>query len=333
MNNNYVCIQSWMVTELGLKGNELLVYAIIYGFCQDGAHHFKGSRSYLAEWTNSTVRNVQTMLNKLVEKGLLAKEEKLTENNVRQCEYFPVNLPWEKSEVENKVPETEVVSGDEGSDIDGENTSPVVKNFHGGSEKISPGVVKNFHRGGEKISPNNIDNNIRDNIKDTSSSSEPPQKSDGRKDREVEQVVASWNSLSEFGIKSISKLVPDSERYKMLQARIRQYGLEAVLTAIENIKRSAFLCGSGKKGWTIKFDWFVRPNNFPKVLEGNYDDVEEHRSDAGKERSGKYDRAEDESTEWLAAVRRSQEEYRKRREKDGGSLPDLREQRMDCDAG
>ena len=204
MNNNYVCIQSWMVTELGLKGNELLVYAIIYGFCQDGAHHFKGSRSYLAEWTNSTVRNVQTMLNKLVEKGLLAKEEKLTENNVRQCEYFPVNLPWEKSEVEDEVPETEVVSGDASSDIDGENTSPVVKNFHGGSEKISPEVVKKFHRGGEKISPNNIDNNIRDNIKDTSSSSEPPQKSDGRKDREVEQVVASWNSLSEFGIKSIS---------------------------------------------------------------------------------------------------------------------------------
>ena len=24
--------------------------------------------------------------------------------------------------------------------------------------------------------------------------------------------------------------------------------------------------------WQITFDWFVRPNNFPKVLDGNYDD-------------------------------------------------------------
>ena len=56
----------------------------------------------------------------------------------------------------------------------------------------------------------------------------------------------------------------------MLRARIRENGVDAVLEAIENVKKSPFLLGDNKKGWQITFDWFVRPNNFPKVLEGNY---------------------------------------------------------------
>ena len=34
-NENYLVIQGWMITELKLKGNELLIYAIIYGFSQN----------------------------------------------------------------------------------------------------------------------------------------------------------------------------------------------------------------------------------------------------------------------------------------------------------
>ena len=31
-DENFIMIQGWMVNMLNLKGNELLVYAIIYGF-------------------------------------------------------------------------------------------------------------------------------------------------------------------------------------------------------------------------------------------------------------------------------------------------------------
>ena len=31
-NNNYINIQGWMINNLGLKGNALVIYAIIYGF-------------------------------------------------------------------------------------------------------------------------------------------------------------------------------------------------------------------------------------------------------------------------------------------------------------
>jgi hypothetical protein len=43
ISNNYISIQGWMVEQLGLKGNELLAYALIHGFSQDGKNQFTGS--------------------------------------------------------------------------------------------------------------------------------------------------------------------------------------------------------------------------------------------------------------------------------------------------
>ena len=34
--DSYICIEAFMVNELKLSGTELIVYAIIYGFSQDG---------------------------------------------------------------------------------------------------------------------------------------------------------------------------------------------------------------------------------------------------------------------------------------------------------
>ena len=34
ISKNYLNIQGWMVQDLELKGNELLAYALIFGFCQ-----------------------------------------------------------------------------------------------------------------------------------------------------------------------------------------------------------------------------------------------------------------------------------------------------------
>lgn len=88
----------------------------------------------------------------------------------------------------------------------------------------------------------------------------------------LHSVVDAWNSLSEYGIKPISKLTSGTKRYESLIARLNQYGLDDVLKAIENIKHSDFLQGK-TSDWFIKFDWFVKPNNFPKVLEGNYNNA------------------------------------------------------------
>lgn len=87
----------------------------------------------------------------------------------------------------------------------------------------------------------------------------------------VRHIISAWNTLSVYGIAQVPKVSSGSKRYSNLVARINEYGEEEVLKAIDRIKISDFLQGKSGKGWTITFDWFVLPSNFPKVHDGNYD--------------------------------------------------------------
>ena len=82
------------------------------------------------------------------------------------------------------------------------------------------------------------------------------------------EVVEAWNSI---GLSQVKKITSGMERHSMLKERIKEYGLDDVLKAIEKAKESDFLHGINQRNWKATFDWFIRPNNFPKVLEGNYD--------------------------------------------------------------
>lgn len=116
--------------------------------------------------------------------------------------------------------------------------------------------------------------------------------------QDVRRCIDEWNSLSEYGIRKISRLDSNSKRYQSLIARINQYGIDEVLKAIDNIRHSDFLQGKHKgKPWQITFDWFVLPNNFPKVLEGNYDNGGNDNGCTGNGSTGKHNDAdEDEFT-------------------------------------
>lgn len=61
------------------------------------------------------------------------------------------------------------------------------------------------------------------------------------------------------------------QRATLTAARLKEFGMEAFATAIRKAARSSFLNGAKGK-WRMDYDWMVRPNNFPKVLEGRYDD-------------------------------------------------------------
>jgi hypothetical protein len=89
----------------------------------------------------------------------------------------------------------------------------------------------------------------------------------------VRRIQDAWNALSDIGITPIRDIDSESTRAKLLKARIRQVGIDGVLQAIEKIRDSPFLQGQNKRGWSIKFDWFIKPSNFQKVLEGTYDDT------------------------------------------------------------
>lgn len=95
--DNYVTIQGFMAlpTEnggLGLSGNELIVYAVLYGFSQDGKSWFEGTQDYLATWCGGTTRTVRNVINSLIGKGYVEKREKKIKNIVFY-DYRVINVP------------------------------------------------------------------------------------------------------------------------------------------------------------------------------------------------------------------------------------------------
>lgn len=74
-NANFWVTFMWMRDKLGLIGNELQIYAIIYGFSQNltKRSRYYGTREYLANAIGLTTRGVQKILNKLVDGGFIIK--------------------------------------------------------------------------------------------------------------------------------------------------------------------------------------------------------------------------------------------------------------------
>lgn len=69
---------------------------------------------------------------------------------------------------------------------------------------------------------------------------------------------------------------------------VSNHGKESIFEAIENIKYSDFLQGKNAKKWIITFDWFLKEDNFSKVLAGQYTTYEARESAADIE---PYDRS------------------------------------------
>lgn len=138
--NSYITIMSFMVNDLNLKGNELLIYAIIYGFSQTENQVYSGSLNYLADWTSSSKQVMIRNLKRLVEKGLIIKEEEDI-NGVKFCKY--------------QINEAAIYTKhkDNGSN----------EKLTGCCLKVN-GVLTLNQRGVNLKLPNNIDNNIEDNI-------------------------------------------------------------------------------------------------------------------------------------------------------------------------
>lgn len=99
---NYITVQGFMLTDLKLKGNELLIYACIYGFSQTENQVFNGGLRYLADWVNSTKQSVIKCLKSLEEKGYIIKREKYI-NGVKSCEYYTTELNTLLNKVEYPI--------------------------------------------------------------------------------------------------------------------------------------------------------------------------------------------------------------------------------------
>lgn len=86
----------------------------------------------------------------------------------------------------------------------------------------------------------------------------------------VSAIIDAWNQLEPYGIKMIYRINQGSKRYTSLTELINQFGEEKVIDGIDKVKASEFLQGKTDARFSLNFDWFIRPDNFEKVLEGKY---------------------------------------------------------------
>lgn len=83
---NYITVPGFAVVELGLSGNELLCYSLIYGFTQDNETEFRGSLNYVASALNVTKQNAKKIIDRLIDRGLIEKREMFF-SGVKFCHY------------------------------------------------------------------------------------------------------------------------------------------------------------------------------------------------------------------------------------------------------
>ena len=96
--DNYIVIQGWMRTRLRLRGNDLICFALLYGFSQDGASEFRGSLRYIREATGvATDQSVLNIIKRLEDMGLVTKTTKVS-GGVKSSSYKAYSQPLKNRE-------------------------------------------------------------------------------------------------------------------------------------------------------------------------------------------------------------------------------------------
>lgn len=145
----YIVIQDWMISDLQLKGNELLMYALIYGFSQDGESEFKGSLKYISKFLGVSKSTAQRNLENLANRGVIEKR-------VEEISGVKFNRYIAHEKAEPPIVKT---------------STGCSQNRYGGVVKMGTGCSQNEYGGVVKMGTNNTNiyntnNNTSNNTKD-----------------------------------------------------------------------------------------------------------------------------------------------------------------------
>lgn len=215
-SENFIVIQGFMVKDLKLKGNDLLVYAIIYGFSQAENQKFRGSLQYLADWVGGTKQGVMKNLNNLIERGLIVKDDTII-NGVKFCEYYTTEFNTITPEVNGCTTEFNRGCTTEFNTCETE--------FNGGMKHSLPNNIVN-----------NIDNNLslKDNKKDNLKEIDKEDKKDKPNGQLENDILNSLNPLTKTLIEIGLITISDIDIYKydsILNILLKQYDYKTVAMA------------------------------------------------------------------------------------------------------
>ena len=178
----YINIQGWMVQDLKLSGNELLAYAIVYGFSQDGESLYRGSYKYISYVLNISRSTAKRTLNNLVERGLIIRSQE-----------FVDDVMFNRYQINANYPVSKCTGG--------------VQNDPGGGVKMTRGWGQNDPGGRVKMNPHNnyIGNNYIENTKKNNTLRKEKNKQK-RKPLDLESVIASLPAESQDAVREFVEM-------------------------------------------------------------------------------------------------------------------------------
>lgn len=82
-----------------------------------------------------------------------------------------------------------------------------------------------------------------------------------------------WNRLAAaLALPSIDEIKPGSTRERQALARLREMTPDGVQGLMTRIRGSPYLRGE-VNSFRVSFDWIIKPSNYQKIMEGNYDEI------------------------------------------------------------
>lgn len=229
-NEHYITIQEFMVRDLELSGNELIAYALIYGFSQNEESKFEGSLSYVAKWLNCSKTTAFNILNKLADDGFISKIENV-KNGIKFCDYKANTMDEEtlKKIKENKTQRKQKEKNERRS----KNLNGIQKNNIDRSKNLNEGVQKTLTHNTIDILEHNTNNTLSGERAVSESEQLEPKKPEQKKQNRKSEANTLFEQLwSLYPLKKGKGSVSDSQKAKLLQI-----GYEELERAISRYKQ------------------------------------------------------------------------------------------------
>ena len=161
--NDYILIQAQMISDLHLKGNELLVFALIHGYTKGGSNTCRASLNYIANWIQTGKSAVIKAINNLEEAGYVNRHEYL-EGKVKCVEYTTNYESLLLRSAQGEYISLETVKNASKKQR-GAKMTPEQSAVYGGCQndtgvKMTTKGCQNDNGRGVKMTPNNIIDNI-----------------------------------------------------------------------------------------------------------------------------------------------------------------------------
>jgi hypothetical protein len=118
----------------------------------------------------------------------------------------------------------------------------------------------------------NVNENVNDNEKDILQSTDVDCLSEFSEPREridYQGIINAYNNTC-ISLPEVKKLT--ESRRQSIRARLNEgYTVEQILENFRKVERSDFLSGRSGRWTACNFDWIMKPSNFIKIYEGNYE--------------------------------------------------------------